>query len=297
MPGYTFQDKKQIVDKFILPKALEGSGLKGQESKYEIDEKVIELLINDYSREAGLRNLSRLVNQICEKIAFKLVMGLNDGLLEPESKYEVINPIKVDAQSLKDFIPPKTFMPQKMYLDKPPVGVSIGLGYNSLGGSLIYIESTSRPNPESTNQKPQITGQLGSVMNESVLIALTYARTYLSEFRDSQKLLSRIEPSDVAIHFPEGANKKDGPSAGIAIATALVSLALQEQVPEDLGMTGEITLNGKVLPIGGVEVKLMAAKREGLKRLILPTLNKQDLDQVSDDVKEGMEFLLVDNYS
>lgn len=195
-------------------------------------------------------------------------------------------------------------MSKKFYKHIPP-GVVIGLAYNSRGGAILYIESKRANNQDITEKNRigtlKVTGQLGSVMQESSSIALTYARDFIShiDYDEAAKkeALDFLQHTDIHIHFPEGSTPKDGPSAGITITTALVSLALGKPIPQDIGMTGEISLNGKVLPIGGVKEKTMAATREGLTQLIFPKVNKRDVEKLPDNIKEGVKFYFVEDYT
>lgn len=189
-----------------------------------------------------------------------------------------------------------------------PPGVVVGLAYNQRGGSILYIESSKSSNisiGQSKVDEPasarigqlKVTGQLGSVMQESSSIALTYARTFLAKHQPDEAAAQQfLEQADIHIHFPEGSTPKDGPSAGIAITTALVSLALNKPIIKNTGMTGEISLNGKVLPIGGVKEKTMAAGREGITTLIFPKANAKDIEKLPDYIKTGITFHFVQEY-
>lgn len=189
-----------------------------------------------------------------------------------------------------------------------PPGVVVGLAYSSHGGSILYIESqkannandsieTNEPAPGSRMGSLKVTGQLGSVMQESSAIAMTFARNFMNEnFASNKRAQQYLESTDIHIHFPEGSTPKDGPSAGITITTALVSLALNTPIKANVGMTGEISLTGKVLPIGGVKEKTMAASREGIKTLIFPKANEKDIHKLPAYIKEGVTFHLVEDY-
>ena len=189
-----------------------------------------------------------------------------------------------------------------------PPGVVVGLAYSSHGGSILYIESQKANNAndsiETTESAPgskmgslKVTGQLGSVMQESSAIAMTFARNFMNEnFASNKRAQQYLESTDIHIHFPEGSTPKDGPSAGITITTALVSLALNTPIKANVGMTGEISLTGKVLPIGGVKEKTMAASREGIKTLIFPKANEKDIHKLPAYIKEGVTFHLVEDY-
>lgn len=268
--GYTFEEKQHILNKYLLPQAITKAGLEHHQDKFTIGMDTRDYLIDNYCRSPGVRSLKKYINQICERIAFKIV--------ENESKQGANENIKVTIDTLDDFIGQAKYMSKKFY-EHMPAGVVIGLAYNSRGGAILYIES-KRANDISEKGRIgslKVTGQLGSVMQESSAIALTYARDFIGRIdydeTVKQQALDFLQHTDIHIHFPEGSTPKDGPSAGITITTALVSLALGKPIPQDIGMTGEISLNGKVLPIGGVKEKTMAATREGLKQLIFPKVN------------------------
>lgn len=212
----------------------------------------------------------------------------------------------VTEDNLEDFIGSARYQSKKFYKHMPP-GVVIGLAYNSHGGSILYIESSKANHANQSKsgeaeEKPsgrigslKVTGQLGSVMQESSSISLTFARNFMNQtFKDKKSFL---EEQDIHIHFPEGSTPKDGPSAGITITTALISLALDAPIQPDIGMTGEISLNGKVLAIGGVKEKTMAASREGVKTLIFPKANEKDIQKLPAYIKEGITFHFVEDYN
>lgn len=276
--GYTSKEKKFIYDNHLKPKAIINSGLNDKiEYSFEVKDDAVEKLISDYCRESGIRSLQRYTNRIFEKIAYQIVS-------------ENIKKIEVDITNLKKFIGPAHFSSKRIY-EKTPCGVSVGLGFNNYGGTIMYIESNISDFKDK-GQKLNITGNVGKVMNESCSIAVSYAKSFCS------KKLNKVffEENSVHLHFIEGAIEKDGPSAGIAITTAFLSLALNTPVENNIAMTGEISLLGKVLPIGGVKEKVMAGKREGMSRLILPIKNKDDVLELPDYIKEGLEFYFVENY-
>ena len=298
LSGYTKEEKKQILQRYLEPRALEASGLKEKYAdKINITDQAIETLLVRYAREAGVRNLERLMKRICEKITLKFVKG-------------DVSDITITPENLKDYVGLPIYSDQRLYKDIPPAGVILGLGYNSYGGSVLFIEtmkSNFDAHLEQPKQKDQIvtnntngsrrgniklTGSLGDVMQESTQIAYSYAKYILSTFFKN----SFLETNDVHIHFPDGASKKDGPSAGVAITSSLISLALNTPTADVVAMTGEISLTGKVLKIGGVKEKILAAKREGVKKVILPLDNKPDVDELKDYIKEALEFHFVDNY-
>lgn len=279
--GYSSMEKKYIYDKYLKPKGIESAGLMNEDyrNKFNVDEEAINKLISDYCRESGIRSLQRYVNRIYEKIAFELVSN-------EDNKF-----VHVQESNIKQFIGQAHFSSKRLY-DFIPKGVSIGLGFNNYGGTILYIESNKSHFQEGKMERITITGNVGKVMNESCSIALSYSKFFLS-----QKLNKvYFEDKAVHLHFIEGAIEKDGPSAGIAITTSLLSLALDIPITNNLAMTGEISLLGKVLPIGGVKEKIMAAKREGMSKIILPKNNKVDVDDIPDYIKENIEFYYVEEY-
>lgn len=232
-------------------------------------------VIQNYAREPGVRSLKKLINKITEKIAYEIVDNEGEG---PGFH------VKVDVDTIEKFIGHPLYRSSKFYTTLPPPGVVIGLAYNEYGGSILYIESTQSSFdllPGRSGGDLKITGQLGDVMKESSMIAQTFAKNFLHKhFTENEAARRYLETHNVHIHFPEGAIKKDGPSAGITITTSMVSLALGQSVPQDIAMTGELSLNGKVLAIGGVKEKTMSASREGIKKLIFPKANEKDVGEL-----------------
>ena len=281
--GYTFAEKKFIYEKYLKPKAIEKAGLTDYDD-YSIEDEAVDKLINDYCRESGVRSLQRAINRIFERISLKKVQGDSD--------------LNVTCDNLHKFLGPPTFSSKRMYQNgKLPKGVSIGLGFNNYGGSILYIESNIA---NYTNDKKGgfiITGNVGKVMNESCQIALTAAKNFLNRnFSKNEKIKHFLDKNSIHIHFTEGAIPKDGPSAGVTICTSLISLALNQAIIPNLAMTGEITLSGRVLKIGGLKEKVMAAKREGMQTLIVPYENMEDINQLDRNIKEGVKFYFVKSY-
>lgn len=269
-PGYIEEEKLAIARQFIIPRQLEQHGLVG---KPKFSDESIRGLIRDYSYEAGVRNLEREIAQVCRKIARQVAEG------KP-------TPATVGKESLYKYLGPVKFM-YGMKEDSDQIGVATGLAVTTAGGDTMAIEVTLMPGKGGL----LLTGQLGDVMQESAQAALSYARTnakYLGLRTDFDKL-------DIHIHVPEGAIPKDGPSAGITIATALISALSQRAVHKDVGFTGEITLRGRVLPIGGLREKVLAAHRAGLKTLVIPKKNKKDLVDLPRRVQRNLNLVLVDN--
>ncbi|MFC8047030.1 endopeptidase La [Nocardia sp. NPDC057353] len=263
--GYTEDDKVAIARDFLVPRQLERNALTADEVTVT-DEALREIAAN-YTREAGVRQLERLIAKGLRKAATKLA---TDGA----------GPLTIGFGELKEYLGRPRFTPDSMERTSVP-GVATGLAVTGAGGDVLYIEANSAEGERSLT----LTGQLGDVMKESAQIALTYVRSHLAEIGIEPAVLDR----NIHIHFPAGAVPKDGPSAGVTMVTALVSLALGRNVRGDVGMTGEVTLNGRVLPIGGVKQKLLAAQRAGLKTVFIPARNEPDLDEVPADVLAALD--------
>ncbi|WP_206071781.1 endopeptidase La [Antrihabitans stalactiti] len=266
--GYTEDDKVAIARDFLVPRQLERAALTGEEVTLT-DDALREIAAN-YTREAGVRQMERLVAKALRKAATRLAD-------EPES-------ITIDKDSLKEFLGRPRFTPESHERTAVP-GVSTGLAVTGMGGDVLFIEANA------AEGKPglTLTGQLGDVMKESAQIALTYVRSHLEQLGIDAGVLDR----SIHVHVPAGAVPKDGPSAGVTMVTALTSLALGRPVRSDVGMTGEVTLNGRVLPIGGVKQKLLAAQRAGLTTVFLPKRNEPDLDDVPAEVLAAVDVRLV----
>ena len=293
--GYTHKEKKHILSNYLYPDAIKKAGLSSHIAKINLSAGLRDFLIENYAREAGVRSLKKFINRICEKIAFKVVEN-------PEIVDECIT---ITQENIEDFIGPPIFQSKRIY-DSTPPGVVTGLAYNSIGGSILFIEATQGSHPRDQNEGApgargslRVTGSLGDVMKESSSIAQTYSKNFLHKhFNESNpKAVDFLEQKDVHVHFPEGATPKDGPSAGLAITSALVGLALNEPILPGIGMTGEISLNGKALQIGGVKEKTMAASREGLTTLVFPASNRADIERLPDYIKGDIKFHFVETYA
>ncbi|GAB3311366.1 endopeptidase La [Epidermidibacterium keratini] len=267
--GYTEDDKVAIATDHLLPRQLERAAL--TDDDVTIAPEAIRELAGNYTREAGVRQLERLLGKVARKVATKLA-----------SSDETSTPIEVTTDNLTDFLGRPRFTPESPERTAVP-GVATGLAVTGMGGDVLFIEATSTPNIEEQSghgTRLTLTGQLGDVMKESAQIALSYLRSHgAANGIDAAALGSSIH-----LHVPAGAVPKDGPSAGVTMVTALASLASGHAVRSDVGMTGEVTLNGRVLPIGGVKQKLLAAQRAGLKTVFIPKRNEPDLDDVPSDV-------------
>ena len=271
LSGYTEQEKLGIAKRYLLPKQLELHGL--QRSQLTLSDKVLRSVIREYTREAGVRNLERRLADVCRKAATQVAKGRAQK-------------IRVDDARLREWLGARRFSGdvRKRTSD---AGVATGLAYTTAGGDVLFIEATAYPG----KGKLTITGQLGDVMQESAQAALSWVRSHTAEMGLADDWFAS---HDLHIHVPAGAVPKDGPSAGVTMATAIASLVRGEPVAEDVGMTGEITLTGQVLPIGGLREKSLAAQRAGLKRVIFPRENEPDLDELPPEARAAIEFIPVD---
>jgi ATP-dependent Lon protease len=271
LPGYTEDEKLEIAKRHILPKQLAEHGVTPEQLVYT--EPALKALITTYTREAGLRNLEREVATVTRKIARKIAEG-NAG------------PFRITPKSLQRFLGAPKILPEEM-LKKDSVGIATGLAWTATGGDVLFVEATAMKG----KGRLTLTGQLGDVMKESAQAALSYARTRAKQFGIPDSYFAN---HDLHIHLPEGAIPKDGPSAGITLATAMLSVFTNRPVKRSLAMTGEITLRGNVLPIGGLKEKLLAARRAGITELVIPRLNQKELDEVAPHLRRGLEFHLVE---
>ncbi len=272
LDGYTEYEKIKIAEGYLIPRQVKTNGLR--EEEIEFTEEALRTIIREYTREAGVRNLEREIGSICRKVAVKVAAG------EIEEK-EVITPEKVREYLGR----PRYFFDAAERVERP--GVATGVAWTPTGGDILFIEATRMRGKGNLI----LTGQLGDVMKESAQIALSYVRSKAKDFGIDEAI---FENSDIHVHVPAGAIPKDGPSAGITMVTAIVSLLTNRPVRADVAMTGEITLRGKVLPIGGVKQKVLAAHRAGLKCVILPKRNEADLEDVPEEVRNEMNFVLVE---
>ena len=272
IPGYSSEEKIHIAEKFLIPKQLKEQGIEKYNVKFTGE--AISLIIEEYTREAGVRNLEREIANICKKIAREIVEG---------KRY----PRNITTEKVRDFLGVSKIFPSEIE-DKNIVGVATGLAYTPVGGDILLIESTYyRGSGELI-----LTGKLGDVMQESAKAAISYIHSRAKAFGIADGLFSK---SDIHVHVPAGAVPKDGPSAGVAITSSLVSAFTGIPVIRDVGMTGEITLRGRVLPIGGLKEKLLAAKRAGLKKVVLPEKNRKDLEEVPKGILKGLKLEFVEN--
>lgn len=280
LSGYIQAEKIEIAHKYLVPRNRKKMGLKASDLSFT--KGALAEIINGYARESGVRSLENLIKKVMRKVAVKYAK------LESEKRKKHPK-TAVTEKSLIEYLGKPIFTSDRFY-KKMPIGVCTGLAWTSLGGATLYIEAVRYP-WEKTEMK--LTGQAGDVMKESAQIAWTYVHSYSSRYAPS---IPFFEKSQVHIHIPEGATPKDGPSAGITMVTALLSLLLERSVLENLGMTGELTLTGRVLPIGGVKEKLIAARRSKLSTLIFPKDNLRDYDELPDYLKKGLTVHFVEYY-
>jgi len=273
LSSYTEDEKVKIAQGYLLPRQVKENGLKPGEVR--IEEDALREIVQGYTREAGVRNMERQIGKICRKIAAQVAAGT--------AAAQTV----VDAASIPQYLGRRKFHSEEVTERTELPGVAIGLAWTATGGDIMFFEATRVPGEKGFT----VTGQLGDVMKESAQAALSYVRNRAAALDIDPEFFRK---SDIHLHIPAGAIPKDGPSAGITMATALTSLLTGRPVQPYTGMTGEITLRGKVLPIGGLKEKVLAAARFGLKRIILPRHNEADLDDVPQTVREHMEFVLVD---
>jgi ATP-dependent Lon protease len=274
LSGYTEMEKLQIAKRYLVPKQKKANGLK--EIQVGISDPAIRTIINDYTREAGVRNLEREIGTVFRKVARKIAEN---------AKYRA----RVKPENVVDYLQKPRFY-NEVKKRVASVGVATGLAYTPVGGDILFIETTAMPG----TGKLTLTGQLGDVMKESATAAVSFLRSRSSELGLPDDYFSK---HDLHIHVPAGAVPKDGPSAGISIATSIASLLTNLKVDSDLAMTGEITLTGQVLPIGGVKEKVLGAKRAGIKKILLPKRNEMDLDDVPKEVRDTIQFSFVEELS
>jgi ATP-dependent Lon protease len=271
LSGYSEEEKLTIARRYLLPRQLAQAGLKDEQIRVPDD--TIQVLIRRYTREAGLRQLERTLGRLARKVALRIAEGQSQS-------------VSVGPDDLVDLLGPERFFLERLRQQLPP-GVATGLAWTEAGGDVLYIEATLLPGGRGLT----LTGQLGQVMQESASAAQSYVWSHADELGIDRDKFRR---SGVHIHVPAGAVPKDGPSAGVAIATALTSLYTEHPVRNDTAMTGEITLTGLVLPVGGIKEKVLAARRAGIKRIILPRENEKDLHDVPDTVKHDVTFFFAE---
>lgn len=290
--GYVPEEKVSIAEKYLIPQARTSTGL--LEEKVSITTEAVQNLIRQYARESGVRNLQKHIEKIFRRAAVKIVNKESDH-------------VDVSLNNLQEFVGKPIFVNESIYEDGTPPGVVTGLAWTAMGGSTMYIETTltdpldkkekdnnSNHNNGSGRSSVHITGHLGDVMKESVSIAHSFAKNFLAMIEPNNKFL---QDANIHLHVPEGATPKDGPSAGITMTTALLSLAKNTSVCKGIAMTGEVSLTGKVLPVGGIREKVIAAKRSGVTLVILPEGNRRDFSDLPDFVRADIEAYFVGHYN
>lgn len=284
LSGYVMDEKVEIAKKYLIPRNRKSMGLKVKDIHFSDD--AIKNIVNGYALESGVRGLENQLKKCLRKVAVKVVTEEQEP---KKQRSKEPNQHRITAKNLKEYLGNKIFSSDKIY-SKTPVGVCTGLAWTSMGGAILYIE-TIKVTGEKTDMK--LTGQAGDVMKESSQIAWSFLHSAIQRYAPGFTFFKKTQ---VHIHIPEGATPKDGPSAGITMVTALLSLLTETPVTADLGMTGELTLTGRVLAIGGVKEKVVAAKRSGLKMLIFPEDNRCDVEELPPYVKADIEFRFVNHY-
>ncbi|CAM2005789.1 endopeptidase La [Acanthopleuribacter pedis] len=274
LSGYTDDEKRNIAQKYLLPRQSRENGLRPDE--IELTDAAVLQVIRDYTREAGVRSLERQMGTICRKAAVKV------------AKKEELSS-QIDAKDLHGLLGKPRFSYDVAERTETP-GVATGLAVTAVGGDILFVEATQMPGKKGLS----VTGQLGDVMKESVEAAVSYVRGKAEELGIEKDF---FEKTDIHVHIPAGATPKDGPSAGVTLVTALTSLLTGRPVSKEVGMTGEMTLRGQVLPVGGIKDKVLAAHRAGLKVVILPKRNEKDMEDIPESVREAVTFVLADNIS
>ncbi|GAU91697.1 hypothetical protein RvY_03905 [Ramazzottius varieornatus] len=280
--GYVKEEKLAIAQQYLIPQARESSGIK--DPQMEIQEGALRKLINQYARESGVRTLQKYIEKITRKVAYRIV----------EDKVERV---EVGPDTLEEFVGKPKFTSERLYSGETPPGVVMGLAWTSMGGASLFVETILRRPLELDSKSEgsiEITGHLGDVMKESCRISYTVSKNLLMKYQKDNHFLDKAH---MHIHVPEGATPKDGPSAGVTIVSALLSLALNHAIPNNVAMTGEVSLTGKVMPVGGIKEKTIAAKRAGVKTLILPEQNRKDFSDLPDFIRQDIDVHFVDHYT
>src|SRR5262249_32039814 len=272
LTGYSEEEKLQIARQYLIPRQVDENGLKPDQIQMTDD--AVRRIIGDYTREAGVRSLERQIGAVCRKVAARVAAGNTSS-----------GATIIEAETVPDFLGPPRFHEEISFRVSRP-GVATRLAWTERGGDALFVEASLLP---SGHHELILTGQLGSVMQESARAAVSHIRAAAPQLGVSAEFLDK---SDLHVHVPAGAIPKDGPSAGVTMATAIVSALKNQPVREDVAMTGQITLSGLVLPVGGIREKALAARRHGIKTLIIPGLNKPDLAELPPEVRNDMQFVL-----
>jgi ATP-dependent Lon protease len=270
LPGYTEEEKLRIAKDFLVPKEITAHGLTGDILRFADD--ALRRIILEYTREAGVRNLEREIANVCRGVAKRVAEGEKEA-------------VEIIARAIPSYLGPQKFFSEVAERTSVP-GVATGLAWTPTGGDILFVEATRMKGRKGF----LLTGQLGEVMKESAQAALSYVRMKAKDLKISENF---FDQSDIHIHVPAGAIPKDGPSAGVTMFTALTSLLTARPVRRNVAMTGEITLRGLVLPVGGIKEKVLAAKRAGITTIILPQKNEKDLEEIPNPIKKEMKFHFV----
>jgi ATP-dependent Lon protease len=285
LAGYTEEEKLQIAKRYLVPRQIERNGLR--KSWLTITDRALRTIIADYTREAGVRSLEREIGTVCRKIARQVAEAADtadrDGAKPRRPRRVTVGPDRV-----RELLGRRRFYTESKRRTQQP-GVATGLAWTPVGGDVLFVEATSMPG----KGRLTITGQLGDVMRESAQAALSYVRAHHAALAPGLGD-DWFAEHDIHVHVPAGAIPKDGPSAGITMATALVSLVTGRPLRDDVAMTGEVTLTGQVLPIGGLKEKALAAQRNGIAEVIAPKLNEQDVDEIPEHLRADMDFVFVE---
>ena len=272
LPGYTLEEKLDIARKFLLPRQIKENGIGSIE--FELTTESLVVIIEEYTREAGVRNLEREIGSVCRKVARRVAEG------------ESAQSVRIAPEDLPDMLGPQKFQSEVAEEGLQP-GVAIGLAWTPAGGDILFVESSGMKG----TGKLKLTGSLGDVMRESVEAARSWLRSHAGEY--GLDPAEDFDSRDVHVHVPSGAVPKDGPSAGVAMVTALASMMTGREARPGTAVTGEITLRGKVLPVGGIKEKVLAAKRAGIERVVLPERNRKDVEEIPSDLLHGLELCYV----
>jgi len=273
LSGYTENEKMAIARGYLIPRQIRENSLRDDEIKFT--DEALQMLVRQYTREAGVRNLERKIGAVCRKVGTKIAEGSVD-------KFEIT------PKLVEEYLDHPVFLgPEELNKRVSIPGVVPGLAWTSFGGDVLFIETTFMPGGRGF----QVTGSIGNVMQESARAALSYVRSRADTLNIPREFFDK---HDIHMHIPSGAQPKDGPSAGVTMATSIVSLISGRKVKPQVGMTGEITLRGQVLAIGGVKEKVLAAHRNGLTTVILPKYNEPDIDDVPDEIRKSMKFIFAE---
>jgi ATP-dependent Lon protease len=274
LSGYTDSEKVHIAQQYLIPRQIRENGLRPEEVAFT--EEALQAIIHDYTREAGVRSLEREIGAVCRKVVTRIAEGKVEGMT-------------IVPETVREFLGKPKFYGVTEIRERTDVpGVATGLAWTPVGGEVLFVEASCMPGSKGFT----LTGQLGEVMQESARAALTYVRSRAEILGADERW---FDQRDIHVHVPAGAVPKDGPSAGVTMATALASMLTGQPVRSDLAMTGEVTLHGRVLPVGGIKEKVLAAHRFGIKTVILPQRNEKDLDDVPEEAQEDIRFVFVES--